>query len=296
MAPYRLVSTVAAGAADTLTKESEVQEFLQQWGYLGVFLAIVGTGLGLPIPEELPVVIGGGLAGGGSARWWIMLPVAIVAVIIGDSFLYLIGRFYGPRLLQYRWVRTRLLPADRLQKIENNFQKYGVRILLFARLTPGIRAPIFLTAGLTKLSMARFLLADGIYAIPGVTLLFFLGYWFAEAMVGIIEDIAHFKNTLILVAIGLVGLYVLYRFLRRPVVTGSPKEMPKAMAKIERGVEKVVNTVEDVATMIIHPQKTGTFQVRRDEKGDQPPPDGEAPRPEAPQPEQAQEPGTPPRT
>jgi len=173
-----------------------VEEFIRNWGYLGVFLGIVSTGLGFPMPEELPVVIGGMLSGGtgalapGSVRihWYFMLPVCIVGVIIGDMFLYGIGRLWGPRLLRYKWVNTKLLPPERLQKIEQNFQQYGVRILLFARLTPGIRAPIFFTAGLTRLSLARFVFADGIYAIPGVSLLFFLGYWFGQAMINLIKE------------------------------------------------------------------------------------------------------------
>src|SRR5262249_54839607 len=158
-------------------KETKVEEFLRSWGYLGIFLGIVSTGLGFPMPEELPVVVGGALAGSGKVYWWIMLPVCIVGVIVGDSFLYAIGRLWGPRLLKYNWLKPRLLPPERLAKIEQNFQQYGVRILLFARLTPGIRAPIFFTAGMTRLSIARFLIADGIYAVPGVSLLFFLGYW-----------------------------------------------------------------------------------------------------------------------
>ncbi|MCI0463201.1 MAG: DedA family protein [Gemmataceae bacterium] len=232
-----------------------MEGFLRQWGYLGVFLGIVGTGVGVPVPEELPIVFGGVLSGSGSARWWIMLPVCIVGVIIGDSFLYGIGRLWGPRLLTYRWVHTKILPPDRLKKIEQNFQNYGVRILLFARLTPGIRAPIFFTAGLTKLSLARFILADSIYAVPGVTLLFFLGYWFAEATINLIEQVEHVKQIIIVVVIGAIALYILYRFLRRPAVTGAPEEMPKMVGTIEQSVEKVAHKIEDVASKIIHPGK-----------------------------------------
>src|SRR5262249_51700908 len=164
-----------------------IEAILERWGYLGVFVGILLTGIGFPMPEELPVVVGGGLAGHGTAIWWIMLPVCIVGVVIGDGLLYGIGRLWGPRLLQYNWVKTKLLPPDRLQKIEDNFHKHGIKILLFARMTPGIRAPIFFTAGLTRLSLVRFLIADGIYAIPGVTLLFFLGYWFTEGMINLIK-------------------------------------------------------------------------------------------------------------
>ena len=42
-----------------------------------------------------------------------MLPVCIVGVVIGDFFLYAIGRLWGPRLLQFNWVKTKLLPPER---------------------------------------------------------------------------------------------------------------------------------------------------------------------------------------
>ena len=226
-----------------------MSEFLESWGYLGVFLGIIATGLGFPMPEELPVVIGGALAGGDNVYWWLMLPVCIVAVIIGDSCLYFIGRWWGPRLLQNHWVKTRLLPPDRLQSIEKNFHDYGVRILLFARLTPGIRAPIFLTAGLTRLPLARFVLADSIYAVPGVSVLFFLGYWFTERMVAIVRtDVEWVKTIVVLVVLVALAGYLLYRFFRRPMVTGCPEEMPKL-------VGQVTHKLDEMTSKIMHPHK-----------------------------------------
>jgi len=224
-----------------------VEEFLRDWGYLGVFLGILATGVGFPMPEELPVVIGGALSGGSHATWWVMLPVCIVGVIIGDSFLYGIGRFWGSRLVQRPFIKKRLLPPERLASITENFQKYGIKILLFARMTPGIRAPIFLTAGITRLPLAKFLIADGIYAVPGVSFLFFLGYWFTESMVDLIERNAQtVKAIVILVLVLAVAGYFIYRFLRRPVVTGDPHEMPPL-------VEQVTHKLEQMSTIILHP-------------------------------------------
>jgi membrane protein DedA with SNARE-associated domain len=286
-----------------------VEAFITDWGYLGVFLGIVSTGLGFPMPEELPVVIGGMLSGSTGVlashgphvhiHWYIMLPVCIAGVIVGDMFLYLIGRLWGPRLLHYNWVKTKLLPPERLQKIENNFRQYGVRILLFARLTPGIRAPIFFTAGLTRLSLARFVLADGIYAVPGVSLLFFLGYWFGEAMINLIKnDVETVKHIVIIGVIGAVALYVLFRFLRRPAVTGSPREMPKVVRRVEESIEKAAHKLEEITTKIILPHKTAkkdappttVNSLPATAPPPAPPADGAAlPRPEQPQP--TQEPG-----
>jgi membrane protein DedA with SNARE-associated domain len=217
-----------------------VEDVLLNWGYYpGIFGGIVGTGIGLPIPEELPVVIGGILAGHGEVYWWTMLPVCIIAVIIGDSLLYFIGRFWGARLLQYRWIKKHALTPERLTSIEKNFHDYGIRILLFARMTPGIRAPIFLTAGIIRLPLARFVLADGLYAIPGVSLLFFLGFYFGNSIIKLVSVFEHIKFWIMLVVIVAIGLYVLYRFLRKPVVTGAREEMPPLVGAVTNKLERV---------------------------------------------------------
>ncbi len=239
-------------------------EFLENWGYLGVFVGILLTGVGFPMPEELPVVVGGGLAAGhpDMIRWWIMLPVCIVGVVIGDALLYGIGRLFGPRLLQYHWVKTKLLPPERLQKIEHNFREHGIKILLFARMTPGIRAPIFFTAGLTRLSLLRFLVADGIYAIPGVTLLFFLGYWFTEGMVNLIQhEVQHVKSIIIIAAILAVAGYFAYRLLRRPVVTGDPHEMPPLVEQVTHTLGQVTHKIEEMTSKIMHPKRKSSTPV-----------------------------------
>jgi len=232
-----------------------VEAFLVSWGYLGVFVGILLTGLGFPMPEELPIVLGGALVGGFAGgdtvvHWWIMLPVAIVGVVIGDSFLYGIGRFWGARIVERPFVRKHLLAPEKLASISENFHKYGIKILLFARLTPGIRAPIFLTAGITRLPLSRFLLADGIYAIPGVSLLFFLGYYFTGSMVKLVTtDLELVKHVIILLVVLGVGGYFIYRFLRRPVVTGNPAEMPPI-------VESMSHTLDSVTGKFLHKPET----------------------------------------
>ncbi len=230
-----------------------MEEFIQSWGYLGVFVGILATGLGFPMPEELPIVLGGALATHDEIKVWLMLPICIVGVIIGDSFLYLIGRFWGVKLVQLPFIRNKLLPPDRFASISENFQKYGVKILLFARLTPGIRAPIFLTAGITKLPITHFLFADGIYAIPGVSILFFLGYWFTDSIIDIVRQSSMVKPIIILVVLVGVTVYLLYRFWRKPVITGNPTEMPPIVGPVTEKLESVAESMADKVLHRSHP-------------------------------------------
>jgi membrane protein DedA with SNARE-associated domain len=159
-------------------------------------------------------------------RWWIMLPVCILGVVLSDILLYGVGRWFGDRLLQHRWL-ARVLPPQRRRETENNFHRYGVSILVVGRLMPGIRAPLFLTAGSMRLPLARFLLADGLGAVVGNSLFFFLGYWLGDSVKTLIEHAEErLKPILIIVTVGLVVAYLLWHFLHHPVSTGDPEEVP----------------------------------------------------------------------
>jgi membrane protein DedA with SNARE-associated domain len=265
--------------------------------YLGIFSALVGAGLGLPVPEELPIVAAGAYVGHKAedpeeierarteretqeilqsfaaapqlpfpanlpwpgmfdisnivehqappalvrVRWWIMLPICILGVVISDGLLYSMGRLWGPRLLESRWMRH-LMSNERRQRIEANFDRYGVLVLLFARFLPTIRSPIFITAGVMRLPFTRFVMADGLYAIPGVSLLFFLAFWFGDQFRDLVTSAERKVETarpiLILLLLCAVGVYLFYHFLRHPVATGDPREElpvigPQVAAKIK---------------------------------------------------------------
>lgn len=206
------------------------------WKYLGVFLTLLAAGLGAPIPEELPIVTAGAMVGHDAqlppeqahdaAVWWIMLPVCILGVVIGDGFLYTIGRVFGYRVLEIRWVRTRLLTREKRERIERNFHRYGVWILLGARLLPGIRSPIFLMAGIHRLPVRKFLLADGLYAIPGVSTLFFLAYVFTDQFVDLVRKLDEVRPQIIMCIIAALAGYLIRYFQEHPVSTGDPEEVP----------------------------------------------------------------------
>src|SRR2546425_8361740 len=84
------------------------QRFIENFPYLGVFLMLFGAGLGLPIPEEAPVLAAGALAHEDVVRWWIALPVCILGVLSGDVVLYWIGHHWGEVVLDWRVGRRGL--------------------------------------------------------------------------------------------------------------------------------------------------------------------------------------------
>ncbi len=208
------------------------------------FIMFVSAGLGFPFPEEI-LIVGAGIWTAAHPEYgvfgYLMLPVCIAGVLISDGMLYGIGRLFGPRLLKRAWVQ-KMLPPEKLVRIEHNYQHYGVSILLFGRLVPGIRLPLFLTAGIMRLSVPRFILADGLGAVLGNTLLFFLGYWGGDSVMYYVktteEKVVNSRPLMVIIGVVAVSAFLLYRFLRRPVPEGDiKKEVPIIGPQIAARIE-----------------------------------------------------------
>ncbi len=199
------------------------------------FLSFATAGWGGLIPEEV-LVAGAGIwaalpdnAQDFGAFRYLIIPVMWVGVVFSDGLLYAAGRYYGTRLLRFKFM-SRLMPEDKRLRVEHNFQRYGVIILLFGRLVPGIRLPLFLTAGMMRLSIPAFLLSDFLGAILGNSLIFFLTFWFGTQFQEMLQrwerQASAYKPVIIMgVLVGVVA-YLLINFIRRPFRTGDPEEVP----------------------------------------------------------------------
>jgi membrane protein DedA with SNARE-associated domain len=179
--------------------------------YVSIFLWLFFTGIGIPpCPEEAGILYAAGVAAlHEDVHWWLAWPMAGIGIVCADMVLYGIGRWWGPRLFEYRWVK-RVMAAERRGRIETRFHDHGIKILLLARLLPPLRTGVFLIAGAIHYSFVTFLIADIVYAIVGVGILFFGGAW----LIALLHRAGHW---LVFVAAGAAAVYGLvryYRFLR----------------------------------------------------------------------------------
>jgi membrane protein DedA with SNARE-associated domain len=247
-------------------------EHWDQYGYVGVFVALLAAGFGFPIPEELPVITAGILVGheGTNLRWYVMLPVVMAGVVLGDAVLYGAGRLWGCRLLNLRFVRRHFVPIDKQEQIEKNFAERGIWVLLGVRLLPGIRAPVFIMAGVLRVPFGRFLLADAIYAIPLVNILFWLAYFLTDQVLVIFNKINEYKPLVIVAVLsGIAGALIQKYILSRSVSTGEPPHVPDVIAKPAVAAAHVVEKVVEKAVEKV----TGRHHEKPHEE---PPPDGAA--------------------
>ena len=62
-----------------------LQEFVDNFTYLGIFAVLLLGSLGVPIPEEMPIIAAAVLSHEGIVRWWLALPVCLLGVLSGDG-------------------------------------------------------------------------------------------------------------------------------------------------------------------------------------------------------------------
>lgn len=150
--------------------------FFSSYGYEAVFFILLICGFGVPIPEDITLVAGGIIAGLGYADVHTMVGICMLGVLIGDGTMFMLGRVFGERILRFPLLR-RLLPPHRFAHVQEKFARYGNWVLFVARFLPGLRSPIFVTAGLSRrISIWRFLVMDGLAACVSVPAWVYLGY------------------------------------------------------------------------------------------------------------------------
>lgn len=167
----------------TLALSWSVQSWMQHGFYPVLLLVLVAASLGVPIPEDVPLIAAGVILSQQpeSASWAGTLAVALLGVMCGDVVLYVLGSRWGPDVFQHRWVQ-RLITPKRYRQTTMRFRRYGMWMCFFGRFIMGVRAAMCLTAGVTRLSFWRFILADLAGAVLSIPLLVWLGYWFASTI------------------------------------------------------------------------------------------------------------------
>lgn len=183
-------------------------------GYVAVFIALMICGAGLPLPEDITLVAGGVIAGLGYANVHVMFALTMFGVLLGDAAIFMLGHHYGARILQWRFV-ARVLTPERYAMVQEKFDRYGNRMLFFARFLPGMRTTVYLTAGTThRVSFLRFLLIDTLAALISVPFWVYLGFFGADNHDWLVKWI-HRGQSSLWALVGILLLIVLVLWWRR---------------------------------------------------------------------------------
>jgi membrane protein DedA with SNARE-associated domain len=194
------------------------EHLIGQLGYVGIALILVLGGLGLPIPEEAPIIVAAVLTRNEKMTAPLALLSCLGGVLLGDLVVYFLGFFYGEKVLSLP-VTRRLLTRQREAQIKGYFHRHGFKILVSGRFVPGFRTAAYLTAGILKLPTLKLVLTDLVAASLSTSLIFGLGYAFADQIQSGIREVQNWLT--ILAAVGL-GSWLLVRHFKAQRQAGLP--------------------------------------------------------------------------
>ncbi len=181
------------------------------WSYLGLLLVLLAAGMGLPLPEDIPLILAGFLVSRGSGDLVLMMLTGLAGVIIGDSILFCLGHRYGPGIVEHRWFR-RFAKPWLIERARHKYENHGAKILFAARFMPGLRAVLFLTAGVFRVPYWKFLTFDGTAALISVPVWIWAGYQFSSKIHNVFEGARIASYFIIGVLIVALLIWILWEY------------------------------------------------------------------------------------
>lgn len=193
---------------------SILTQYLESFTYIGLFVVLFLCGLGVPLPEEIALVIGGYLAYQELTHYPQTVFIGIAGVLVGDLTLYSIGRYWGTGIInhhRFSFIFTR----KRMARAQRYLRKYGKRTIFFARFLSGIRAGIHITAGTLKMNAVDFFMMDFLAALVNVPIVVYIGYYFGEHIDKAVSSVSRSSHIILAVAIITITILTLLYLLKK---------------------------------------------------------------------------------
>lgn len=157
-----------------------VVSIMENGGYLMVAAMMFLENVFPPIPSELVMPLAGYAAQQGDMNIWLVVLFGTLGSLGGALFWYYVGLWLGcDRLKRFAQRHGRLLTLtpDEIDQADAWFDSHGARAVFFGRLIPTVRTLISIPAGISDMTLRRFLVYTAAGTVLWTGMLAFSG-WF----------------------------------------------------------------------------------------------------------------------
>lgn len=189
-----------------------MSEFLlENGGYLGIIIFLVLTGCGMPIPEEVPIILAGVFSSQAKLVPEWAFAACLIGALLGDSVMYAIGYHFGHGFLLRYPKFAKFLGAQREEYFEQAIQRHSFKVMLLARFMVGVRGPVYLAAGVVRMPFRRFIMYDLICATLVVGTFFALSYAYGQEIYRLVRRVEWSITLVVLLVLGVAFLWWMRR-------------------------------------------------------------------------------------
>jgi membrane protein DedA with SNARE-associated domain len=195
-----------------------IKDFIEQFGYWGVFLLIALENIFPPIPSEVILTFGGYMTAQTNLTIQGVIAASTAGSVFGAFVLYRLGTILDVNKLEVvieRYGRILRLTKNDIYRADAWFDKYGIWTVFFCRFIPLIRSLISIPAGMAKMNFWLFISFTTLGTIIWNTILINLGARLGENWEVIAARMDHYSNYLYLVLFILFILLIGYQRKKR---------------------------------------------------------------------------------
>jgi membrane protein DedA with SNARE-associated domain len=187
-----------------------LRDFIADYGYWAVALALLCENAGIPVPGESALLLASILAYSEHRLHlgWIIV-VGTCAATLGDNIGYILGH-YGGRPMLDRYERIFRISPTALKRGEDLFERYGAEAIFFARFIFGLRVLAGPLAGVLRMHWRKFAFFNFLGATLWVTVIAGAGYLFGRHWHTLLRVMQRFNIAVLILVLG-VGLYLWWR-------------------------------------------------------------------------------------
>ncbi|MBZ5722111.1 MAG: VTT domain-containing protein [Acidobacteriia bacterium] len=189
---------------------NEFLSLIMHHGYLLIFAVVLAEAIGLPVPAALALVAGGAAAGSGILRTPAVLGLSLLAMMLGDSMLYVLGRYMGWTLLGIL-CKVSANPETCILRSAESFYKRGKLTLVVAKFIPGVNTMAPPLAGSMRMRPEQFLRLDLAGATLYTSAYFALGYLFRDFLATITRGFQAAGRAVEITSLVALAVYIGYR-------------------------------------------------------------------------------------
>jgi len=202
-------------------------------GYVLVFVVVLAESVGLPVPAAVALVAGGAAAASGALSVTKLLLLAVTAMLLGDSLLFVLGRSMGWSLLGFL-CKLSVNPETCILRSAESFYKRGKITLLFAKFIPGINTMAPPLAGSMKMPVPTFVRLDlagaSLYALAYAGLGFLFRDFLASMMRGF-QAAGHAVEAVTVIALIGYAAYRVWLYRKHAVYRVVPRVQVEELAR-----------------------------------------------------------------
>jgi len=201
-----------------------IQWCLDHLNYWTITLLMAIESSVIPLPSELVVPPAAYKAAAGELNVYLVVFFSTVGAVMGSIINYVLAMFIG-RPIVYRFANSRfghmlLIDEAAVKKTEAFFDKNGAISIFTGRLIPGVRHLISIPAGLSRMSLTKFILYTTLGAGIWNIILAAIGYYLESVvprdmlMAKVKEYSSHLSTLFIIIGIFVFG-FILYKALKK---------------------------------------------------------------------------------